>query len=85
LSCFQQQKINPGNNPVTPLPLDLTSFSGTVVNCAALLNWTTAEESGMSHFDLQKSQDGTYFEQLASIAVKGSNSQYAYADRAVAS
>jgi hypothetical protein len=71
------------SNPVTPLPLDLTSFSGTAVNCAALLNWTTAEESGMSHFDLQKSQDGTSFEQLAKIVVKGSNSQYAYTDRAV--
>jgi hypothetical protein len=71
------------SNPVTPLPLDLTSFSGIGVNCAALLSWTTAEESGMSHFDLEKSQDGTSFEQLAKIALIGSNSKYTYTDRAV--
>jgi hypothetical protein len=65
----------------SPLPLVLTDFSGKAVNCSALLRWTTAEESGMSHFDLQKSIDGNSFEQLASIAVKGSNSQYVYTDK----
>lgn len=73
------------SNPITPLPLDLTSFSGKAVNCTAMLSWTTAEESGMSHFDLQKSIDGNSFRQLASIAVKGSNSQYAYTDKEVTS
>jgi hypothetical protein len=71
------------SNEITPLPLDLTSFNGKAVNCSALLGWTTAEELGMSHFDLQKSIDGNSFEQLARIAVKGSNSQYAYTDKEV--
>ncbi|MFA6060293.1 MAG: T9SS type A sorting domain-containing protein [Taibaiella sp.] len=71
------------SNPITPLPLDLTSFTGKAINCSALLSWTTAEESGMSHFDLQKSIDGNAFKQVARIAVKGSNSQYAYTDKEV--
>jgi hypothetical protein len=71
------------SNPITPLPLDLISFNGKAVNCSAILNWTTAEESGMSHFDLQKSIDGNTFKQLASIAVKGSNSLYTYVNKEV--
>jgi hypothetical protein len=68
------------SNEITPLPLELTDFSGKVVNCSALLSWTTAEESGMSHFDLQKSMEGISFSPLARIAVKGSNSNYSYTD-----
>lgn len=70
-----------GSNEISPLPLELTSFTGKAVNCSALLSWTTAEESGMSHFDLQKSIEGVSFDQLAKIATKGSNSHYTYTDR----
>jgi hypothetical protein len=71
------------SNPITPLPLDLTGFSGKAYHCTALLSWTTATETGMSHFDLQKSIDGNTFEPVAQIPVKGSNSQYTYTDRAL--
>ena len=72
------------SNPITPLPLDLTSFSGKALACTAILSWSTAEESGMSHFDLQKSIDGNSFERITSMAVRGSNSQYTYTDRDIA-
>lgn len=70
------------SNQVMPLPLRLTGFSGRAVDCSARLSWTTAGESGMHYFDLQKSTDGRSFEQLARIAAKGDNSRYAYTDEA---
>lgn len=68
------------SNPITPLPLGLVSFSGKGSHCAAILSWSTAEESGIRFFELQKSTDGNTFERLASVAAKGSNSHYAYKD-----
>ncbi|WP_157977303.1 T9SS type A sorting domain-containing protein [Taibaiella helva] len=68
------------SNQVTPLPLDLISFSGQTIDCSALLSWTTAGTSGMSHFDLQKSIDGASFKPVARIAIQSSNSHYTYTD-----
>lgn len=68
------------SNQVVPLPLRLTDFSGKAVHCSAVLSWTTAGESGMNYFDLQKSTDGRSFKQLARIVAQGSHSRYAYTD-----
>lgn len=68
------------SNQSTPLPLELVSFSGQAIGCSALLQWTTAIESGMSHFELQKSEEGSSFSPVARIPVKGSGSHYAYTD-----
>lgn len=68
------------SNQSTPLPLELVSFRGQALGCSAWLQWTTAIESGMSHFELQKSAGGSSFSPVARIAVKGSGSRYAYTD-----
>jgi hypothetical protein len=45
-----------------PLPLHLLSFNAFKKGMGASLNWKTASEKGISHFELQRSLDGKRFE-----------------------
>lgn len=49
------------------LPLRLISFSGIKKNNTVQLKWLTAEETDMSHFELQRSSDGRNYSTLTSI------------------
>jgi hypothetical protein len=67
----------------TPLPIILSSFTGSLVNGQAKLNWTTSSESNGSHFWVTESCDGMNFVRIAKITAVGysvSNQNYTYTD-----
>jgi hypothetical protein len=56
----------------TPLPLSLISFTGSKNNNDALLQWKTANEIGVSKFEVQRSTNGQTFETIGTVAAGGS-------------
>ncbi len=52
---------------LNPLPVELTSFSGSVEGLRNRMVWTTASELNNSHFDLERSSDGKHFDVIATI------------------
>ncbi len=64
------------------LPLKLLQFDGTLNNDIVRLQWQTAQETGFSHFIIQRSFDGMNFTSLGDIAGTGYNGthQYTYPD-----
>ncbi len=60
------------------LPLQLLHFSGVLSNDIAWLQWETLQESGFSHFVVQRSFDGTNFTDIGNINGKGSISKNDY-------
>lgn len=55
------------------LAVKLLNFSASLSNKKAQLNWQTSQESGTSHFEIQKSTDGNNFEPIATITAKGNS------------
>ncbi len=60
------------------LPIQLISFTGTLDNSIAKLNWQSGTEDNFKQYELAKSTDGKNFTIIATIAAKGSNSDYTY-------
>lgn len=79
-----QSLIFNGTVTSTPLPLDLLSFKGKQINGINRLDWVTAREKDVSHFELERGTDGQHFSKIASIETTGNNStadnQYSYTD-----
>jgi hypothetical protein len=68
----------------SPLPVTLLRFDGLLQQKNILLEWTTSSEFNSSHFDLEKSFDGTNFRKIATIPASGNSSSlehYSYVDR----
>jgi hypothetical protein len=57
------------------------SFEATPSGQEVRLEWTSATESGLMEYRLQRSFDGFRFHSLHAVAPTGSNSQYNYIDR----
>ncbi len=64
-------------------PLQLLRFNATAFGNTASLAWQSGNEQNFSRFVLEYSADGKSFEGIATIAVKGSNSNYNYEHRQV--
>lgn len=67
----------------TPLPLKLLRFGGDVVGNSVRLNWSTAQETNTSHFEIQRSTDGRNFQTVGKVtAAKNSavKKDYTYDD-----
>jgi hypothetical protein len=68
----------------TPLPVVLTTFTGTVdAQALATLRWTTASEYNTDYFILERSADGLEFSAVGRQAAAGTSSQaiiYQFAD-----
>lgn len=60
----------------TTLPVDLLSFTGSYNNQAAQLNWETAAEVNLSHFELERSADGVTFTTVATVNAGGTIYQH---------
>jgi hypothetical protein len=59
----------------TPLPVKLTSFTGTVdTRNIATLHWATASEHNTAYFALERSADGTAFAEADRVAAAGASS-----------
>ncbi len=64
--------------PMLPLSVNITDFTAEVKNNHHMINWSTANETNSSHFELQASTDGVTFTSLAtiqSLANEGSSQQ----------
>ncbi|MCX6316427.1 MAG: T9SS type A sorting domain-containing protein [Bacteroidetes bacterium] len=67
----------------TTLPLHLISFSGSYRNNSATLNWEAENLQNFSHFELERSSNGTNYSSIASKQPAGDpavRSAYQYAD-----
>jgi uncharacterized repeat protein (TIGR01451 family) len=63
--------IGPSNGPT---PITLTIFEGKQVNKNAALHWVTENEINNDHFEVEKSEDGIHFYQIANVKGNGSSS-----------
>ncbi len=86
-STSQTEEIVPQNrlyiNP-SPLPVELTSFTGVVKNSSVALHWATATEVNNYGFNVERNVDGSGWDSLAFVAGNGnSNSpkEYNYYDK----
>ncbi len=55
------------------LPVLLVSFNGTYKNGADYLQWTTADEQHLDHFEVERSADGMLFTTLGLVKARGNN------------
>lgn len=51
----------------TPLPLELLRFDAEKKGDAVVLDWRTTNEQKTSHFNIQRSTDGTYFSNIGKV------------------
>ncbi|GAB3838486.1 hypothetical protein GCM10028821_40220 [Hymenobacter jeollabukensis] len=73
----------PNNQPQTPLPVDLVSFTAKLRNGRTHLNWVTAQEKNNRGFEVQRSQDGREFKTIGFVDGRGnttSQSEYNHED-----
>ena len=67
----------------TILPVDLMAFDAQALNRQVDVNWSTASETNSSHFLVERSTDGAYFEPLGSVNAAGnstSRNDYKFVD-----
>lgn len=84
LSCFtvRLQISGPGiSNRTTdcafsPLPVELVSFHAEAENGNVVINWSTATEQNSDRFVVERSQDGVFFEDVATVQAAGNSSTY---------
>jgi hypothetical protein len=70
---------------VSPLPVQLSAFSGQQASTGSLLGWTTASELNSARFEVERSADGTTYATLASLTAAGTSTathRYQYLDAA---
>lgn len=70
------------------LPLEITAFKVSKEKNNALLSWQTASEKNVSHFDVERSRDGSTFTQIGIVKAVGNSSveqKYALIDDATLS
>ena len=60
---------------LTPLPVELEFFSTSCEDDELLISWTTASEYRSSHFLLQSSKDGFFWEDINTISAHGTTNQ----------
>lgn len=57
-----------------PLPIELVRFTGVCNNGQVTLQWTTASETNNDYFTVQRSLDGTNFEDVTTVPGAGNSS-----------
>lgn len=58
-----------------PLPIELIKFTANCNNSEMAINWTTASETNNDYFTVERSQDGSLFEEVAVVDGAGTTSQ----------
>jgi len=57
------------------LPVELSTFSASIVNQQVSLKWTTASETDNDYFDIERSTDGINFYKIGRVAGQGTTDQ----------
>jgi hypothetical protein len=68
------------------LPVKFVGFNVALQGKNVLVEWTTAEESNSSRFEIQRSEDGLNWNTISSVAAAGNSTtllKYSYTDRNV--
>lgn len=66
--------LNFGFNMIaTPLPVNLTSFTGEKQSVHDVLKWSTSDEQNCNYFNLQHGTDGIHFTNIAKVNTKAEN------------
>lgn len=73
------------NNVNTTLPLEFVLFSGKIDDNDILLNWETANEQQVSHFEVERSSDGNNFESAGTINQANAVHKYSFTDAGIIS
>ncbi len=55
------------------LPVELSSFGVQQKACQVTVSWSTASELNNSHFNIERSEDGYYFEKIGVVAGSGTS------------
>ncbi|MDP4263257.1 MAG: PQQ-dependent sugar dehydrogenase, partial [Bacteroidota bacterium] len=75
------------NASLTTLPVQMISFSGNLSNNVTVLNWTTSNEVNAQNFVVERSENGSDFSSIGTVAASGttrSSTSYSYTDNNVA-
>jgi len=65
------------------LPVNMTAFAARRSNSVNILTWSTEQELNTSHFIIERSSDGRYFNPIGRVAAAGSSNtfrQYTFTD-----
>lgn len=65
----------------TPLAVELSTFTGAATTEGVLLQWTTAAESDVRRFVVERSADGVYFDAVGYVSPHGSRIGYRFLDK----
>jgi hypothetical protein len=57
----------------TPVPLELVDFQGIIKQENHYLTWVTLNESNVSHFDIEQSEDGKTFKNIGQVKAVGNS------------
>jgi hypothetical protein len=82
---FASTSLDPavtGNLTPIALPLNWVSFTGTIVQTGVSLQWSTTGEHNTKDFVVQRSRDGSNWQNLGTVAATGSqnSNQYQFTD-----
>lgn len=76
------QRVLAKNIFLATLPATFLQFNAVYKNNTNIISWTTAKETQVNYYEIQRSADGTNFSPLARIAASNTdgNNQYQYTD-----
>lgn len=72
------------NGPGSPLPVTLLDFTAKRFEKEVILDWATSSETNNSHFEIQRSVDGSEFETIGRVTGNGNSTEkleYLYVDQ----
>lgn len=72
-TAYWAATCRPTSTVLTPLPVELTSFSGQLTENGVELNWETGAEINNSHFNVQVSYDGVNWETIGVVQGAGNS------------
>ena len=64
------------------LPIQLASFSGSLIDRKAMLKWSIASNINGQEFVIEKSTNGAHFEAIGKVAITNATNNYSYLDAA---
>jgi hypothetical protein len=79
------QRVLAKNIFLATLPATFLQFNAVYKNNTNVITWTTAKETQVNYYEIQRSADGINFSQLSQVAANNSNgnNQYQYTDAGV--
>ena len=73
-----------GLGTFTILPVSLSGFAAELTGREVALSWTTEQETNSNYFSVERSQNGSTWEEIGTVAAKGNSStvsQYGFTDK----